>query len=93
MSDTPLPTAAPLTPPIPSEPVWAKPAIAIIALMIFIVAFAIAYLSKSNSSILLMEGAAITMAGTVVNYYLGSSSGSAKKTEIAAVTADAAKVP
>ena len=93
MSETATPVTTALTPPIPSEPTWAKPAISIFALVVFLAAFGIAYLAKDSGALTLMMGAAISMAGTVVNYYLGSSSGSAKKTEIAAVAADPAKTP
>lgn len=67
-----------------SEPSWAKPAVSIFSLMIFVVALLIAYTSKDSTSLTLMIGAAIAMGQQVVSYYLGSSSGSAKKTSLLA---------
>lgn len=67
------PTAAP-------EPMWAKPAVSVYALTIFLIAFGIAYMSKDSTSLTMLMGAAISMGTQVVQYYLGSSSGSAQKT-------------
>lgn len=69
-----------------AEPMWAKPSVSIYALSIFVVAFGIAYLSKDATSLSMMMGAAIAMAQQVVNYWMGSSSGSAKKTELIATS-------
>lgn len=79
MSDTT--TAPPASSP---EPIWAKPAVSIYALTIFLVAFGIAYLAKDTASLTMMMGAAISMGTSVVNYWIGSSSGSDKKTTIIA---------
>lgn len=49
---------------------------------IFLIAFCVAYLAKDSNNLTMMMGAAITMGSTVVNYWLGSSSGSAKKTDL-----------
>jgi len=67
------------------EPIWAKPAISIFALLIFVIALVIAYTAKDSTSLTLMIGAAIAMGQQVVSYYLGSSSGSAKKTNLLAI--------
>jgi hypothetical protein len=72
------------TPPPPAlgspEPMWAKPAVSIYALSIFLIAFGIAYMAKDSTSLTMLMGAAISMGTQVVQYYLGSSSGSAQKT-------------
>lgn len=86
MSDQPPPSAFPLpTPVVPvaatrDEPSWAKTVISAMALLIFAAAFVIAYLTKTGLE--LMQGAAVTMGGAVVNYWLGSSAGSDKKTNM-----------
>ena len=80
---TPVPPVPPIPPPATSgEPIWAKPSISVFALGIFLVAFVVAYWSKDNTSLSMMMGAAIAMAQQVVNYWMGSSSGSTKKTDI-----------
>ena len=79
MSDTNSPSPAPNP-----EPIWAKPAVSIYALTIFLIAFGIAYLAKDTASLTMMMGAAISMGTSVVNYWIGSSSGSDKKTTIIA---------
>jgi hypothetical protein len=86
----PADTAAPAALP-PPEPFWAKPAISVFALGIFVVAYLIAFLSKDSQSLLLMSGAVIGMAQQVVGYWVGSSSGSTAKT--AQIVAQAPKAP
>jgi len=68
------------TPLATPEPMWAKPAVSIYALTIFLIAFGIAYMAKDTTSLTMLMGAAISMGTQVVQYYLGSSSGSAQKT-------------
>lgn len=65
-----------------SEPIWAKPSISIFALALFLVAFVVAKLTNDNTSVAMLSGAAISMAQSVVGYYLGSSSGSADKSHV-----------
>jgi hypothetical protein len=48
---------------------------------------AVAVVTKNNDALLMLVGAVITLATGASNYYLGSSSGSARKTEIAAIPA------
>ena len=79
---TPPAPAVQSAPAAQTEPTWAKPGISIYALTIFVIAFGIAYMSKNDASLTMMMGAAISMGTSVVNYYLGSSSGSAQKTAI-----------
>lgn len=58
---------------------WAPPVVSVIALLIFAMAYLIAYLSKDNQTLVMMAGAAITMATQAINFWTGSSSGSQKK--------------
>lgn len=71
-------------PPPPSEPRWAKALISVFALGVYLVALVIAYLGRAAdpATLSLMIGSAISLGGLVVNYWLGSSSGSDKKTDI-----------
>ena len=70
--------------PTPSEPTWAKPSIGVYTLCIFVGCLAVALVTKNTQAQLLLIGAIIPMAQTVVGYYYGSSSGSDKKTELMA---------
>ena len=72
-------TAAPGT-----EPSWAKPAVAILALVIFAALIVYAHVTNSAADMQMLDGGAMAMAGTAVSYYLGSSSGSAHKTSLLA---------
>lgn len=85
MSDT-LPPAPTTKVTSSGEPIWAKPGVSVYAMTIFLIAFGIAYLSKDATSLSMMMGAAIAMSQQVVNYWMGSSSGSAKKTDIISTT-------
>lgn len=84
MSDNPTPVSS--APSQPAEPVWAKPGVSVYAMTIFLVAFGVAYMSKDSSSLTMMMGATIAMAQQVVNYWMGSSSGSSKKTDVIAAS-------
>lgn len=75
---TPTPT------PTPTEPFWAKPSVGVFALGVYVVAFAAAYFSKSDTMLTALSATAATNATGVINYYFGSSSGSTRKTELAA---------
>jgi len=65
-----------------NEPLWAKPAVSFFAMGIFVAAFVIAYLANDKTSLTLLMGVAGSMGTTVVNYWVGSSAGSDKKTEL-----------
>lgn len=67
-----------------AEPSWAKPAVAILALAIFAGMIVYAYVTHDEGTKQLLAGGAMGMAGAAVNYYLGSSSGSAAKTNLLA---------
>lgn len=69
-------------PPGPKEASWAKPVISIVAMGIFLVAMLIAYSLKESGALNIMLGTAAAMGLSVVNYWLGSSSGSDRKTEM-----------
>lgn len=64
------------------EPSWAKPAIGILNLCLFIAALAVVILLKNTEALSLLIGAVITNASTVINYYFGSSAGSDRKTDL-----------
>ena len=70
--------------PAGSEPTWAKPAVAILSLLLFAAMIVVAYYTHDETMKTLLGGAVIGMASTSISYYLGSSSGSARKTELAA---------
>lgn len=70
--------------PVSPEPTWAKPSVAVFTLAGYVVAYAIAYFAKSDSAINMLIGASITMAGTIVNFYFGSASGSQAKDKVIA---------
>ena len=59
-------------------------AVSVIISLALIAALGVAYLVQSEQILLLVIGAIIADATTVVNFYLGSSSGSARKTELLA---------
>lgn len=56
-----------------------KLAVSIVAEITFIVCMAIAWWTKNETAFNLLVGAAISNSTTVVNYWLGSSSGSSAK--------------
>ena len=93
MSATTTPPAPATVAAQPPEPLWAKPAVSVYAMTIFIIALGIAYMAKDSSSLTMMMGAAISMGSTVINYWLGSSSGSSKKTDIMATNPPPTPVP
>jgi hypothetical protein len=67
-----------------SEPSWAKPVIAILALVIFAALIVYAHITNNAGDMQMLDGGAMAMAGTAVSYYLGSSSGSDRKTKLLA---------
>ena len=75
-----------LNAPPSSEPPWAKPAISIAVLLLLAVAYALAYLSKNEHDLTIMNSTVVNLAVLVASYWLGSSSGSTRKTELAATT-------
>ena len=77
----------------PSEPVWAKPSIGVYALGLFAVAMGVAWWAENDTALTLLTGAVVTNATTVINYYFGSSAGSARKTEQMQANATGANPP
>lgn len=61
---------------------WAKPVVSLVAMLIFVAAFIVAYLAKDQTSLTLLMGVAGSMGTTVVNYWVGSSAGSDRKTDL-----------
>lgn len=59
--------------------VWGAPLISMFTLVIFLVALVIAYIMKNETLVTAMLGVAAANATTVVNFWLGSSSGSHSK--------------
>ena len=72
--------AAPSAP----EPSWAKPAVAVLALVLFGAMIGVCVVTGYRDGMNLLIGSVITMATTAVSYYLGSSSGSDRKTNLLA---------
>lgn len=82
MSGTISPPAAP-TPAIPppaTEPTWAKTIVSVIGLAVFGFAYWASW--KTNTGLELMNGAAIGGFYSVINFWLGNSADSDKKTNI-----------
>ena len=76
MSDTPVPA------PTRDYMAWAKMVVSVVVLAILVpIALAIAYI-KNDGSLGQMLGAITGMGTTVIGYWLGSSSGSDRKTEM-----------
>jgi hypothetical protein len=79
-----LGATAVLQAPAGSEPNWAKPAVSILTLVVFVVLVAAAYWTGDKTSLAILSGVGAGMAQQVAGYYLGSSSGSARKTALLA---------
>ena len=60
---------------------WGAVIVSVMALTLFLAAVVVAWVTK-DSSLGILLGMAGTNAGTAVGYWLGSSAGSAKKTEL-----------
>jgi hypothetical protein len=86
-----LPATPPAAPaPDPKADAMLTPAaiVAVLIMVIFVASLAVAYFTRDSTSLTLMIGAVISMAGTVVNFYLGSSKSSqAKDATIASLSA------
>lgn len=67
-----------------TEPSWAKPAISVLTLVVFIALIVVAYVTGDKTSLAILSGVGASMAQQVAGYYLGSSSGSAHKTALLA---------
>jgi hypothetical protein len=65
----------------------------LVTMLAFAVALVFAYIYKDTQNLSLIIGAIIANATTVVSYWLGSSSGSARKTEIIASTVPVVPIP
>lgn len=80
-------TPKPAEPAAPSrlasiEPSWAKPAIAVFNLGLFVAAMVLVLVFQNAQALQLLIGAIIANSTTVINYYFGSSAGSDRKTEL-----------
>lgn len=75
----PSPTPEDQAPGAPPEPIWAKPSVSVITLLIFAAGYAIAWLAHDSTVMTLYAGASIAMGQQVIGYWLGSSAGSTKK--------------
>lgn len=69
-----------------AEPTWAKPAVSIATLVVFAGLVVVAYVSKDNTSLAILSGVGASMAQQTVGYWIGSSSGSARKTALLAAS-------
>jgi hypothetical protein len=78
--------AAPVTPPVtapgPPPPPAGVVVVSIVSLILLAVALAVATWMKNENAILLITGCIITNATTIVNWWVGSSKGSADKTAL-----------
>jgi drug/metabolite transporter (DMT)-like permease len=77
------------TPPAPvtmAEPSWAKPSIAFFSLALFAAGLGVAWWAKNDNALAIMLGAVVSNVTTVIQFYYGSSSGSAAKTALLAPT-------
>jgi hypothetical protein len=63
-------------------PEWSKLAVSVLVLFIYVAAFVIAYKSDDKTSLQLMMGSTIGAFTSVIGYWLGSSSGSDRKTDL-----------
>ena len=82
MSDT---TSATVAPALSVEHI--KAAVSVFTLILFLGLVIVAYVNKDQTSFNLLCGAGIAMAQSVVGYWLGSSSGSARKDAVIAASA------
>lgn len=67
-----------------TEPTWAKPAVAIFAMILLAGVIVYAILAHDHDTMMLCVGSIISMATGAGNYYLGSSAGSDRKTNLLA---------
>ena len=70
-------------------PGYATALVATYVMVIFVVLIAVAYLRNNDQMLGILTGVGATMAGAAVNYYLGSSAGSDKKTDLLAASVPA----
>jgi uncharacterized membrane protein len=70
--------------PTPPVFIWGAPIVSVFALAIFLVAIVIAYFTKEQTLLTVLLTAASVNATTVIGYWVGSSSGSAKKDDVIA---------
>jgi len=59
-------------------------ATSVLALLLFAAALAAAYVMKDQTAISLLDGAVVSMATSVVSFWIGSSAGSQKKDQMLA---------
>ncbi len=63
---------------------WGAIAVSVLTLITFVGALIASFITKDSTMLSLAVGAAVANATTVVNYWLGSSSGSQKKDDMIA---------
>lgn len=63
---------------------WGKIVVSVLTLLLYVGALVVALVLRNENMLLMLVGAAISMAGTAVQYWLGSSSGSARKDDLIA---------
>lgn len=87
------------TPPAPEKPTstkvseWGMVIVSVVALLIFLVALLIAYLKANDTLMTTLLGIAGAGYTTVVGFWLGSSYGSSKKTDMLNVAPTAPATP
>jgi hypothetical protein len=61
---------------------WSRPVIALFSLVIFAVAFWVAWGNKDAQTFSILVGAIVSLVSSVAGYYFGSSAGSQKKDDV-----------
>ena len=61
---------------------WSRPVIALFSLVIFALAFWIAWGQKDTGTLNILVGAIVSLVSSVSGYYFGSSAGSQKKDDV-----------
>ena len=78
MSDTIVVSDRRKPEPLPGFPWYVLPGLAIMAEVVFLAALVMSYMGEDKTLLNVMCTAAIAQAATALNYYFGSSAGSAK---------------
>jgi hypothetical protein len=82
-ASAPPPPSAPLPQTLAAQVMeWSRPVIALFSLLIFAVAFWIAWVNKDTQTFSILVGAIVSLVSSVAGYYFGSSAGSQKKDDV-----------
>ena len=86
----PVPVASPIAP--TPVPVWTQPVIAILVLLIYAGVLVAVFFLQNDTLRVAIYGSAPLVVNQVINYFFGSSSGSAKKSDTIAADSAAKSV-